>query len=342
MDGSRTPDLLARARAGDADAFDELVAPYRRELQVHCYRILGSVHDAEDAVQETLLSAWQGLAGFAGRSSLRTWLYRVATNRSLDALRSAGRRVPVATVVMRAEPPPPTRMGEVPWLQPYPDVLLADVAETAPGPEAVIQTREAMSLAFVTTLQVLPPRQRAVLILRDVLGYRAAEVAEMLEVTEESVTSALKRARATLAERHEDHPPAPTPGSAQERRLVEAFVAAFADHDVDAIVALLTEDAWVRMPPMPFEYQGHEAISTFFTALKLPGGRSVRCILTRANGQPAVATYVLDPATGTWRNVGVIVLTLSGDRVRELIRFDPAILRAFGLPSILPADEPAG
>ena len=178
------------------------------------------------------------------------------------------------------------------------------------------------------------------LILRDVLGYRAAEVAEMLEVTDEAVTSALKRARATLAERDEDHPPAPTPGSAQERRLVEAFVTAFADHDVDAIVALLTEDAWIRMPPLPFEYQGHQAIWTFFTALKMPGGRSARCILTRANGQPTVATYVLDTASGTWRNVGVIVLTLTGDRVRELTRFEPAILPAFGLPAILPADEP--
>ena len=166
-------DLLARARAGDATAFESLVAPYRRELHVHCYRILGSIQDAEDAVQET--PAWQGLASFEGRAALRTWLYRVATNRSLDTMRAGTRRPVVMTTVPRAQPPEPTRISEVGWLQPYPDVLLDDLPDDTPGPDAVVATREAISLAFITALQLLPPRQRAVLILRDVLGYRAGE-----------------------------------------------------------------------------------------------------------------------------------------------------------------------
>jgi RNA polymerase sigma-70 factor (TIGR02960 family) len=333
-------ELLDRARAGDTAAFDALVAPHRRELQLHCYRILGSVQDAEDAVQETLLSAWQGLGGFAGRSSLRTWLYRVATNRSLDALRAAGRRAPtVTTTVAGVEPPEPTRLGDVPWLQPYPDVLLDDVAATAPGPEAVIETREATSLAFITALQLLPPRQRAVLILRDVLGYRAAEVADMLDVTGETVTSALKRARASVAERAADEQPHQSPpaaGSAQERRLVDQVVAAFAAHDVDAIVALLTDDAWVKMPPMPFEYQGREAAARFFTAIAPPGGRTLRCLESRANGLPVLALYTIDETSGAWRSIGVLLLTLAGDHVHEIIRFDPVTLASFGLPRILP------
>src|SRR5919204_2833821 len=192
-------DLTARARAGDEDAFRELVDAHRRELQLHCYRLLGSAHDAEDAVQETLLSAWQGLARFEGRSSIRTWLYRIATNRCLNMLRS-GRKQPKGEEATfdQAALPRPTRFGEALWLEPYPDALLESVADRAPGPEARHETREAVSLAFVTALQLLPPRQRAVHILREVLGFHSREVAEMLDSSEESVTSALKRARATL------------------------------------------------------------------------------------------------------------------------------------------------
>src|SRR3954469_16024286 len=229
--------LIERARQGDTDAFAELVAAHRRELQVHCYRILGSVQDAEDALQEALLSAWQGFGAFEGRSSVRTWLYRVATNRCLDALRSQGRKPPEVTMTVRGiEPPAPSRHNEVFWLQPYPDVLL-DLTDEAPGPEASVESREATSLAFVTALQLLPPRQRAVLILRDVLGYRATEAAELLDTSVASVTSALKRARATLdsdetmAERR-TRPPAPAVGSPEERRLIEAYVDAFTTHDV--------------------------------------------------------------------------------------------------------------
>src|SRR4051794_12463094 len=240
-------DLLSLARAGDEDAFGELVAPYHHELQVHCYRILGSLHDAEDALQETLLSAWRGLDGFEERSSIRTWLYRIATNRSLDVLRAGARREgAVTTPINGVMPPEPSHYSQVPWLTPYPDDLL-DLADPTPGPEAVVEQREATSLAFVTALQLLPPKQRAVLILRDVLGYRASEVADILEVTVESVTSALKRARATidtdatLAERR-TQVAGPDEGSPQERRLIEAYVDAFSTHDVDKLVAILSED----------------------------------------------------------------------------------------------------
>ena len=193
-----TADLISRARAGDGEAFRELTEPHRRELQVHCYRMLGSFADAEDALQDTLLAAWQGLAGFEGRASLRTWLFRIATNRCLNARRAASRRPAREWNIPGVEPPEPTRLGEVVWLEPFPDALLEGAIGAPPGPEVRYEQAESISLAFVTALQVLPPRQLAVLILRDVLGFRASEVADMLEVTVESVTSALKRARASL------------------------------------------------------------------------------------------------------------------------------------------------
>src|SRR5437868_10230538 len=194
-------DLLTRARAGDSDAFRELTEPYRRELQVHCYRMLGSLQDAEDALQDTLLAGWQGFGGFEGRSSLRTWLYRIATNKCLDSRRSASRRPAKEWDVPNVEPPEPTRRGEVVWLEPYPDALLEGAMDVPLGPEARYERKESISLAFVTALQVLPPRQVAVLILRDVLGFHASEVAGMLDSTIESVNSALKRARAGLEHR---------------------------------------------------------------------------------------------------------------------------------------------
>jgi RNA polymerase sigma-70 factor (TIGR02960 family) len=340
MDDVMDRDLLALARAGDQDAFTELVSPYRHELQVHCYRILGSLQDAEDVLQETLLSAWRGLGDFAERSSVRTWLYRIATNRSLDALRSVARREPkVNALVAGVVPPEPTRYGEVPWLQPFPDALL-EPTDPAPGPEAVIEMWEAMSLAFVTALQLLPPRQRAVLILRDVLGYRAAETAEILDTTVESVTSALKRARASLDADHDlatkrSRPPAPAADSSEERRLVAAFMDAFTRHDVDRLVAILSEDVWLKMPPMPYEYHGREAAITFFQVVLHPDVRTLRMVPTRANGGPANALYALDPATGTYRAIGLFVLGLAGDRICEITRFEPGVLPGFGLPRIL-------
>ena len=214
-----TAALLNEARAGDEEAFRQLVEPYRRELEVHAYRILGSVQDAEDALQDTMLSAWQSLGGFEGRSSLRTWLYQIATHRCLNALRSARRRPQTDWPPPGLVPPDPTRMAEVTWLEPYPDTLLDGLPDRTPGPEARYEAREAISLAFITAVQTLPPRQRAVLILRDVLGYPAKEVAGMLDSTEESVTSALKRARATvrrLVPAGQDQAPAPdSPPSAR-------------------------------------------------------------------------------------------------------------------------------
>ena len=196
-----TADLTARARAGDQEAFRELVDPYRHELQVHCYRILGSAQDAEDALQETLLAAWRGLAGFEERASVRTWLYRIATSRCLNALRASSRRVTMDGPQSWPDPPEPTRLGDVPWLEPYPDLLLDQLTDAEPGPEARYEATEAISLAFITALQLLPPRQRAVIVLCDVLGFSRAEAAGILQATTESVASALKRARATLARR---------------------------------------------------------------------------------------------------------------------------------------------
>ena len=204
-------DLIVRARAGDEQAFGRLVEPYQRELQVHCYRILGSAQDAEDAVQETLLAAWKGLRGFEQRSSLRTWLYRIATSRCLNALRSASRRAPMNWPSHDVDPPEPTRLGEVAWLEPYPDLLLRDLPDDAPDPQARYEAREAISLAFITALQLLPPRQRAALILRDVLDFHVSEAAEILQASEQSVSSALKRARATLARQLPPRGQAPPP-----------------------------------------------------------------------------------------------------------------------------------
>src|SRR5262245_25421906 len=231
-------ELLERARGGDRDAFAALVEPHRAELQVHCYRMLGSLQDAEDALQETLLAAWIGLGGFEGRSSVRTWLYRIATNRCLNVLRSTSRRA-LAAAPLPVTPPEPFGMGEVPWLQPYPDLLLDGLPDRTPGPEARYVSREAISLAFVTAVQLLPPNQRAVLLLRDVLGYRASETADLLGLTEDAVTSALKRARATMDAARSAGPPPPSPGSAEERALLDRFVAAFTEDDVDALVALM-------------------------------------------------------------------------------------------------------
>jgi RNA polymerase sigma-70 factor (TIGR02960 family) len=268
--------LIARARAGDGEAFRELTEPYRRELQVHCYRMLGSFQDAEDALQDTLLAAWQGLGGFTEeRASLRTWLYKITTNRCLNALRSARRRAAKEWDVPNVEPPEPTRLGEIVWLQPYPD-LLEDMAGGPPGPEARYEQAEAISLAFMTALQVLPPRQVAVLILRDVLGFHASEVAEMLDSTVESVNSALKRARSSLQHRlppADGRQPPPALGSAAEEAIVAKFVSAYESADVETLVALLTDDVFVSMPPMPFEYQGRDVVARFLAILFDAGRR---------------------------------------------------------------------
>ena len=329
--------LIDRAQAGDEQAFRQLVEPYQRELEVHCYRILGSVQDAEDAMQETMLTAWRSLGGFEQRSSLRTWLYRIATTRSLNALRSASRRPAMEWSNRDLDPPEPTRLGEVPWLEPYPDVLLAELPDQAPGPQARYEAREAISLAFVTALQVLPPRQRAALILRDVLGFATDEAARILQASEQSVASAVKRARATLARelppgRREAPPPSQ---SAAEQRLVARLTQAWEAADVDGIVALLTEDAWLTMPPLPLEYQGRDLAGRFLT-LAFRRGRRYRLIATRANGQPAFGLYIGDRHAPVLHANGLLVLTLTGDRISMITRFDPSVLPRFGLPRSLP------
>jgi RNA polymerase sigma-70 factor (TIGR02960 family) len=327
-------DLLGRARAGDREAFAALVEPYRGELQVHSYRMLGSLQDAEDALQETLLAAWLGLDGFEERSSMRTWLYRIATNRCLNQLRSVARR-PAPTAALPLPAGETTDMGEVAWLQPYPDVLLEGLSDQAPGPEARYESREAISLAFVTAVQLLPPHQRAVLLLRDVLGYRARETAELLGLTEDAVTSALKRARASMDRARPLGPPPPAPGGRDERVLLERFVTAFTELDVDALVALMSDDVWVRMPPLPFEYHGTVAAHRFFTAVDAHRRQIIRLVAVRANRQPAWGEYVRDPHTAGLRLVGVLVVSLAGDRVREITRFETALAAHLGLPRTL-------
>ena len=332
-----TADLISRARAGDGDAFRELTEPHRRELQVHCYRMLGSFADAEDALQDTLLAAWQGLEGFEGRASLRTWLYRIATNRCLNARRSASRRPAREWNIPGVEPPEPTRLGEVVWLEPFPDALLEGAMDVPPGPEARYEQAESISLAFVTALQVLPPRQLAVLILRDVLGFHASEVAGMLDSTVESVTSALKRARASLQRRQPapaDREPPPAPGSPAEDAIVAKFVRAYESADLDALVALLTDDVFMSMPPMPLEYEGRDVVARF-CALLFGAGRRFDLVPTRANGQPAFGTYVRGP-DGIRHGTGLFVLTLGGDRICAMTRFENSVLPWFGLPRSLP------
>jgi RNA polymerase sigma-70 factor (TIGR02960 family) len=329
--------VLTRARSGDRDAFRELTDPFRRELHLHCYRILGSVQDAEDAVQETLLAAWRGLGPFEGRASVRAWLYRIATNRCLNILR--GRRRRPKEVPAMVEPPEPTRLREPVWLEPYPDALLDDLVDSAPGPHARYETRETVGLAFVTALQHLPPRQRAVLVLRDALGFSRAEVARMLDTTEAAVKGALQRARATL----DEHVPAgglegaPMPGSRRERELVGRFAAAYERGDVDTVVSLLTDDAWVRMPPQPYEYQGQTAIAALLRDRAIRRGAPLRLVATRANGQPAFGAYLPDSRAAISRAYALIVLTLEGDRISAMTWFgDLGVFAHFGLPRILP------
>ncbi len=368
-----TADLIDLAVAGDEEAFRQLVAPFERELKVHCYRMLGSFADAEDALQDALLAAWQGLPGFEGRASVRTWLYRVATSRCLNARRSAQRRrglpgrqgaappgalppgalppgaLPPGALppaLAAAGPPEPTRLGEVTWLEPCPDSLLEGLADAEPGPEARYEAREAISLAFVTAVQRLPPRQRAVLLLRDVLGFPASEAARILGVTEESVTSALKRARATLRTSLPGPATAPpAPGSAAEKDLVERLTRAYEAGDVDAIIALFTDDAWLTMPPAPLEYQGHAPIARFLAAIAFRDGRTYRLVPARANGQLAFAAYLRHPNGDESQANGLHVLTLtanstspshptdpSGLLIQAMTRFPSSVFPRFGLP----------
>ena len=329
-------DLISRALAGDAAAFQRLTEPHRRELQVHCYRMLGSFEDAEDVLQEALLAAWQGFGRFEGRASLRTWLYKIATNRCLNARRAASRRPARSYDVPGVTPPEPTGLGEVTWLEPFPDALLEGAIDVPLGPEVRYEQTESISLTFVAALQVLPHRQLAVLILCDILGFEASEVAHMLDATVDSVNSALKRARANLESRRSlrERRPASAQGSLADGELVTKFARAWESADVDAVVELLTDDVFISMPPFPNEYEGRE-IAARFCASIFDAGRRFDLVPTKANRQAAFGAY-LRTDSGVRRGVGLYVLALRGDRIRAMTRFEHHVLGWFGLPPSLP------
>jgi len=344
-----TTNLIDRARAGDHDAFRDLVEGHSRELQVHCYRILGSLQDAEDAVQETLVSAWRNLGEFGERSSLRTWLYKIATNRCLSMLRADSRRPRTAPPLPEAGLPEPTGPGDAPpWLEPYPDVLLDHLVDQRPGPEARYEATEAISLAFVTALQLLPPRQRAALVLRDVLGYHTAEVAPMLDATEESVNSALKRARATVDNYLADSGGGETGvgrragrqfDAAAEQRLAAQLTEALERADLDALIELLVTDVRLSMPPAMLEYRGAETARRVLGAAAFQPGRSYRVVQTRANGQPALGVYLADPHAGVYRAYCLQVISTSGDHITAIASFTTDVMARFGLPRTLPETD---
>jgi len=325
---------LARAQRGDEDAFELLTAPYQRELQVHCYRILGSLQDAEDLLQETMLAAWRGLEQFEGRSSLRAWLYTIATNRCLNALRDRGRRPqPVAAAGSGGHPP--ESVAEISWLEPYPDLLLEGIADVAPGPDVRYEAKETIALAFVSGLQHLAPRQRAVLVLRDVLGFHAEEVADMLGSTPASVNSALQRARTTLDKRV---PPArerlALPLTGSDRDLIGRFADAFERDDIDELVSMLTDDAVISMPPEPLWVTGRDHIAQFLRERHGARAGPWRLQPVGANGQPAFAYYL--PDGDAFVRSGIFVVGLRSDGITSITRFrDDGLLTRFGVPERL-------
>jgi RNA polymerase sigma-70 factor (ECF subfamily) len=313
---------LSLASNTEAD-FDELVEAHRADLHAHCYRMLGSLHDADDALQDTLLRAWRALPGFRGRSSLRTWLYRIATNVCLDAIRARPRRV------LPMDYGPADAVGgpasELLWVEPYPEV------------EARAERREGLELAFVAAVQHLPPRQRAALVLRDVLGFSAKDAAEALGTTVPSVGGALQRARRTLAARLPERTRQATEGDPGLCAVAERFADAMERGDTEAILAMLAEDATFAMPPYPRWCRGRDAIAQSWL---MPGGPPprLRCLPTRANGQPAVAAYVLDRASAAYLPLALDVFALRGDRIAGVTAFrTPAIFDRFGLPERIPS-----
>ena len=333
--------LLVAARRGDRDAFGRLAEPHRRELQLHCYRMLGSLHEAEDLVQETMLRAWRGVAKFEGRASFRAWLYRIATNACLNAL--AGRTIRRRVLPEHVGPPcdgMPSRepATEIAWLEPYPDAWLEGIADSAPGPQARYEMREAVQLSFVAAIQHLPPRQRAALLLHDVLGWSAAESARLLGASVAAVNSALQRARKTLKGSPMDRFGAPAMPGPSQQRLLERYVLAWEGGDVDSFVALLREDAVMSMPPWREWFRGRDAIGAFFARASRTGGHGpFRLLRTAANGQPALAFYSQWQGPG-WRPHSIQVVTFEADAIATMTSFvTPTLFAAFGLPPELPA-----
>ena len=328
-------ELLEAARLGDEEAYGTIVGLHRGDLHAHCYRMLGSVPDAEDALQEALLRAWRGLPGFEGRSSLRTWLYRIATNACLKAIERRSRRVLPADFGPAADPHdrPGEPLAESVWMEPYPDAALVPGA-AAPG--ARYEQRESVELAFIAVLQHLPPRQRAVLILRDVLGFSGAEVAHVLETTPASVHSALQRAHKAVDERLPElsqQATLRTLGDAALRDIVRGYVDAWERADVDAVVAMLTDDATIAMPPMSTWYRGRDAVEWFLRGWPLEGRAAWRLLPAGASGQPAFGHYLWDADTSRFLPHGINVLTLRDGRISDITAFlTPGAFRRFDLP----------
>ncbi|MFF5111898.1 sigma-70 family RNA polymerase sigma factor [Streptosporangium sp. NPDC000509] len=330
---------LVRARAGDDAAFTRLVEPLRRELHAHCYRMLGSTHDADDALQDALLRAWRGLARFEGRSSLRSWLYTVATRTCLDVVGARGRRAlpvdlgPSSDRAVLGDPP----LTDVAWLSPYPD---AGLTGAPVGPDTRYEQREAVELAFVAALQHLPGNQRAALLLFEVLGFSAAEIALTMDTTTTSVNSALARARRVVADKVFPRTQQPTLrkiGDARVREIVADYSSALERGDTDALVALLTEDVTWSMPPMAHWYRGLEAVTDFAVRVPLTTCGSWRHLPVGANGQPGVGCYLWDEGAAAHLAWSINVFTLRGDRIAGITSFvDPGHFAAFGLPASLP------
>jgi RNA polymerase sigma-70 factor (ECF subfamily) len=324
--------MVTATNAADED-FVRQADPFRRELLAHCYRMLGSVHDAEDLVQETYLRAWRAYDRFEGRSSLRTWLHQIATRACLTALENRSRRpMPTGLGAPSIDPADPlVEQPEVPWLEPMPDAM---VAAEASDPAAIVTSRQSLRLALIAALQHLPPRQRAVLILRDVLQWRAAEVAEVLDTTTTAVNSILQRARAQLNEIAPSEDEVVEPADAEQRELLDRYVKAFEDKDIGAIVELFTKDAVWEMPPFTGWYQGAEDIGRLIdTQCPARGPGDMRLIATRANGQPALGAYALDETGGAYLPIALDVLTLDEDLIADVTAFrSPSLFTRFGLP----------
>jgi RNA polymerase sigma-70 factor, ECF subfamily len=338
--------ILVAMRGDDADAFAAVTEPYRRQLHIHCYRLLGSFDDAEDMVQETLLRAWRGRLGFESRSLLRTWLYRIATNTCLNALERTPRRVMPSDVVppvtaatdsSQASDTPPWR-PELPWLQPYPDDLLEPAAPSETEPDAAAISRETIELTFLAALQHLPPRQRAVLVLSDVLGWSSKEAAGILESTVAAVNSALQRARATMRTQlpggRQDWVSA-SPRSGDEESVLRAFMDAWERADAALLTDLLREDARWAMPPAALWFDGREAIIKLYELYPIGSQGDFRMVPTAANRQPAAASYLRLTGESEYRLVAVNVLRIEDRKIAEVTTFSPALCRAFDLPPTL-------